>query len=265
MTNSFTKNIPKKKESSEKSVFLDKMFASNEKKSMLREGSSSFELSSGLEVKPFIVSRSFDEKNKKQKQREEKVSLKVHAQKRENSIFNLQDMQATREEGYIEGRREALDEIALSMERYVADSFSNLVVKLKALEDNYHREHRLLEKKVLSFSQMVVDVLFPKCVENSHGEYIMKIIDESIINFLSLPDLVISCHPQILDLLEEKVMRAAKQVNYSGNIKFQADYYIQSKGDAFVSWGNGGADISYEKYKADLDEKLKKYMTIEGD
>jgi len=155
--------------------------------------------------------------------------------------FTQAQLEAAREEGYIQGHSTALEEAGTSREHYVADAINLIAQNLAKIDENQRAANEALANDAMRMAYGVISKLLPEigrqyALENVEG-FIRQILPVAV----GEARLLIRAHEMIAAELEERLKDVFTRAGFQGHYSVVVDYEVQP-GDCRVEWDGGGAE-----------------------
>ena len=169
--------------------------------------------------------------------------------------FTKAQLDAAREEGYIEGHTAALDDAETSREHYVADAINLLGKGVDTLEEQQKLANEELARTSLRMLFAVFQKVLPATSQKLIPEEIETLVQTVIAQIYSEPRLVVRVHPMIAEDVERRVVPAVESSKFEGVINVISDSELQP-GDCRLEWDGGGAERSEARIWRDLEDVI---------
>ncbi|WP_242390485.1 FliH/SctL family protein [Pararhodospirillum photometricum] len=150
-------------------------------------------------------------------------------------------MEATREEGYIAGHAAALDEAGGANERMVVLALSEVGASLETLRTQHATSLDTLSRDVARLVYGVCRKMLPVSASDVIVAEIIALVTEALPQVLDEPRLVIRVHPDVADLVRERLEPLVAQYGYEGRVLVTADPRL-GRPDCRVEWAAGGIE-----------------------
>jgi flagellar assembly protein FliH len=150
-------------------------------------------------------------------------------------------LDAAREEGYVQGHTAALEEAETTREHYVADAINMISQGLDKLSEQQQAAYGQLSQDALRMVYAIVKKLLPPVVQRHASETIGEFVKEVLPLATAEPRLVVRAHEMIVSDLETRLQDVMAKSGFRGTFSVVADYELQP-GDCRIEWDGGGAD-----------------------
>ena len=155
--------------------------------------------------------------------------------------FTQAQLDAAREEGYIQGHSTALEEAGTSREHYVADAINLIAQNLAKLDENQRAANDALANDAMRMAYGVISKLLPEFSRQNALENVEGFIRQILPVAVGEPRLLIRAHEMIANELDERLKDVFARASFQGHYSVVVDYELQP-GDCRVEWDGGGAD-----------------------
>lgn len=150
-------------------------------------------------------------------------------------------LDAAREEGYVDGHTAALEEAETTREHYVADALSLISKGLDKLADQQRAAYGEMSQEAMRMVYAIVAKLLPPVAHHHASETIGEFVREVLPLATSEPRLVVRVHSMIVEDLEQRLHDIMSRSGFRGSFAVVPDYELQP-GDCRIDWDGGGAD-----------------------
>src|SRR5256885_463643 len=150
-------------------------------------------------------------------------------------------LDAAREEGYVEGHTAALEEAETTREHYVADAINLISKGLDKLAEQQQAAYGELAQEAMRMVYAIVTKLLPPVAHHHAAETIGEFVRQVLPLTTSEPRLVVRVHSMIVEDLEKRLQEVMTRSGFRGSFAVVADYELQP-GDCRIDWDGGGAD-----------------------
>jgi flagellar assembly protein FliH len=157
------------------------------------------------------------------------------------------ELDAAREEGYVQGHTAALEEAETTQEaettreHYVADAISMISSGLGKLAEQQQAAYGQLAEEAMRMVYAIVAKLLPPVAHHHASETIGEFVRQVLPLATSEPRLVVRAHSMIVEDLERRLQDVMSRSGFRGSFAVVADYELQP-GDCRIDWDGGGAD-----------------------
>ena len=155
--------------------------------------------------------------------------------------YSKAQLEAAREEGYIQGHSTALEEAGTSREHYVADAINLIAQNLGKLDENQRAANEALANDAMRMAYGVISKLLPEFARQHALENVEGFIRQILPVAVGEPRLLIRAHEMIAADLDQRLKEIFARAGFQGSYVVVVDYELQP-GDCRVEWDGGGAD-----------------------
>ena len=155
--------------------------------------------------------------------------------------FTQAQLDAAREEGYIQGHSAALEEAGTAREHYVADAINLIAQNLGKLDEIQRTANDALANDAMRMAYGVISKLLPEFARQHALENVEGFIRQILPVAVGEPRLLIRAHEMISTELDERLKEVFTRASFQGGYVVVVDYELQP-GDCRVEWDGGGAD-----------------------
>lgn len=185
---------------------------------------------------------------------EEILARQVSAQPKEPVAkieFTQAQLDAAREEGYIQGHGAALEEAATAREHYAADALNLIAQGLGALSAQQADANKEIANFAMRMVYGVARRLLPEHAQAHAVDSIETFIRKVLPLAINEPRLVVRSHPMIAEDLDARLKEVFGRSSFQGRFTVVTDYEVQP-GDCRLEWDGGGADRDETRIWAEI-------------
>ena len=167
---------------------------------------------------------------------------------------------AARAEGLQEGMAKGLEQgrgERLQLDEKLADSLQHLTIALASVQNMYQEAMQEFRQASYRLSGAVALKIAGKALQEKPDEAIMQMLDSLIPDLVEQPSLVIGVHSEMVDHLQEKIIRLSSERGFAGQLKIEASAEV-AQGDCTVVWEQGRAVLN----QAALQQKVKDLLGV---
>lgn len=150
-------------------------------------------------------------------------------------------IEAAREEGYVQGHTAALEEAETAREHYIADALNLIAQGVDKLGDQQRAAYDQLANDAMRMVFAIVRKLLPPVAHHHAAEAIGEFVREVLPLAASEPKLLVRAHNMITADLEVRLQPIANRAGFRGSLVVVPDYELQP-GDCRIEWDGGGAE-----------------------
>jgi flagellar assembly protein FliH len=174
-------------------------------------------------------------------------------------MFTTAQMEAAREEGYIGGHTSALDEASMATERMTALALGEVARRLDSLRDSHHIALDALSRDAARLVQFICRKVLPATAEENAIPEITALLADLLPSVLDEPRLVVRAHPDVTDMLRQRLDPVIDQSGYEGRVLITPDNRV-STADCRVDWGEGGMERDTGRQWAEIEALIDHHV-----
>lgn len=167
--------------------------------------------------------------------------------------FTQAQLDAAKEEGYIQGHGAALEEAATAREHYAADALNVIAQGLSALNAQQADANKKLAGLAMRMVYGMARRLLPEHAQAHAVESIEAFVRQVLPLAVGEPRLVVRSHPMIAEDLDARLKDVFARSGFQGTFTVVTDYEVQP-GDCRLEWEGGGADRDEARIWAEIRE-----------
>ena len=167
--------------------------------------------------------------------------------------FTQAQLDAAREEGYIQGHGAALEEAATAREHYAADALNLIAQNLAALSAQQGEANKETANFAMRMVYGIARRLLPEHAQAHAVDSIEHFVRQVLPLAIGEPRLLVRSHPMIAEDLEVRLKDVFGRSSFQGSFTVVTDYEVQP-GDCRLEWDGGGADRDEARIWADIRE-----------
>lgn len=167
--------------------------------------------------------------------------------------FTQAQLDAAKEEGYIQGHGAALEEAATAREHYAADALNVIAQGLAGLNTQQTESNKELAHLAMRMVYGFVRRLLPEHAQVHAVDSIEAFVRKILPLAVGEPRLIVRSHPMIAEELETRLKDVFVRSAFQGTFTVVTDYEVQP-GDCRVEWDGGGAERDEARIWADIRE-----------
>ncbi len=169
--------------------------------------------------------------------------------------FTQAQLDAAREEGYIQGHTAALEEASTAREHYIADAINLIAQGLAALEEKQQAANQALANDAMRMAYGVVRKVLPEIAHHHALDNIETFIRQVLPIAVGEPRLLVRAHAMIAPDLEARLKDVFTHASFQGSYAVITDYELQP-GDCRLEWDGGGAERNEGRIWQDIREAI---------
>ncbi|MGE4064718.1 MAG: FliH/SctL family protein [Rhodospirillaceae bacterium] len=167
--------------------------------------------------------------------------------------FTQAQLDAAKEEGYIQGHGAALEEAATAREHYAADALNLIAQGLAGLEEKQTEANKQLANLAMRMVYGIARRLLPAHAQAHAVDSIEAFVRQVLPLAAGEPRLVVRSHPMIAEDLDARLKDVFARASFQGTYTVVTDYEVQP-GDCRLEWDGGGADRDEARIWAEIRE-----------
>ena len=173
--------------------------------------------------------------------------------------FTKAEVEAARVTGFAEGRAEALDETARSIEIRAAGALEALASTIgEALKS---REHAVAvaQRRALETLRAVMRKAVPALCRTAPLLELETLVSECVREAFDEPRIVLRVADGVFDAMQQRLAAITGPAGFAGKVVLLADDSLDLA-DARVEWAEGGAERDTKRLLHDIDEALARAL-----
>ena len=211
----------------------------------------------------FMFDRSFDFNDTLN----EEIEVIEEAQEEPEIIvptFSEGDVEVARNEGFENGKVEALKEAAERTEKKIVDATQVISEQLDQLTSNQSLANKEIFRDAIEVSRAITAKLFPSINAEKGFQEIEKLIYIALGEILEEPRVKIQIHPALIEQLSERINQISENTHFEGRILIFANEEIE-QGDCKIEWSSGGAERNVKDIMLEIDDIINTNLAITGE
>lgn len=169
--------------------------------------------------------------------------------------YTQAQLDAAKEEGYIQGHGAALEEAATAREHYAADALNLIAQGLAGLNTQQAEANKVTENLAMRMIYALAQRLLPRHAQAHAVDSIETFVRSVLPLALGEPRLLVRSHPMIVEDLDASLKDVFARASFQGTFTVIADYEVQP-GDCRLEWDGGGAERSEARIWAEMREVI---------
>lgn len=169
--------------------------------------------------------------------------------------FTQAQLDAAKEEGYIQGHSAALEEAATAREHYAADALNLIAQGLTALNAQQVEANKEAALFAMRMVYGVTQRLLPRHAQAHAVDSIETFVRQVLPIAIGEPRLIVRSHPMIAEDLDVRLKDVFARASFQGSYTVVTDYEIQP-GDCRLEWDGGGAERDEGRIWAEIREVI---------
>ena len=169
--------------------------------------------------------------------------------------FSQEELDATRHQGWLEGRAAGEADAMERTERRLADTVERLAHDLQSLAGAQDAALGRIERQATELSVAIVRKLFPALVARSGTVEIAALVADAISLAQEQPKLVLHCAPGMIEALEPILAEAAARSGFEGRLSVRGDAAL-GETDCRIEWNDGGLDRNSSRLMTEIESAV---------
>ncbi len=161
-------------------------------------------------------------------------------------IYTEADLEAAKEDGYVQGHTAALEEAETAREHYTADALNLISTALGELTEHQDKANADLGQTAMRMVYAIIEKVVPQHAQDSAIESVEALVREVLPLVYEEPKLTVRTHTMIAEDVQKHLNEICKKSNFNGEMSVVPDYELQP-GDCRVEWSGGGADRNEDR------------------
>jgi flagellar assembly protein FliH len=195
----------------------------------------------------FLFDYSFDE------------SAKPDPEPCDETAARMEQLRAEIDAAYARGREDGLAEAASSDARRAADAAVRMTEQLAALEKSRAEIERSMTDAAIRLSIAVLRKLLPSLERQSALTEIEVVFADCLRRVLDEPRIVVRVADDLLDPMQQRVDRAAREAGFQGKVVLVAEDGLGAS-DCRIEWADGGAERKLERIWFEVEELVRRAL-----
>jgi flagellar assembly protein FliH len=155
--------------------------------------------------------------------------------------FSQEELDATRHQGWLEGRAAGEADAMERTERRLADTIERVAHDLNSLAGVQNKALGRIERQATELAVEIVRKLFPALTARSGTIEIEAVIADALSLAREQPKLALLCAPDMIEAIEPILTAAAARSGFEGRLSVRANPDL-SDTDCQIEWNEGGMD-----------------------
>ena len=155
--------------------------------------------------------------------------------------FSREELDATRHQGWLEGRASGEADAMERNERRLADTIERVAHDLAGLAGSQQTALAQIERQATGLAVEIVRKLFPAFVARSGTVEIQALIADALSLAQEQPKLALRCAPDMIEAIEPILTAAAGRSGFEGRLSVRGDPDL-TETDCRIEWNEGGMD-----------------------
>ena len=155
--------------------------------------------------------------------------------------YGQEELDATRHQGWLEGRAAGEADAMERTERRLADTIERVARELEGLAGSQRTALARIERQATELSVTIVRKLFPAFVARSGTVEITALVADALSLAQEQPKLALSCAPDMIEAIEPILTAAAARSGFEGRLSVRGNPDL-TETDCQIEWSEGGMD-----------------------
>ena len=165
--------------------------------------------------------------------------------------FTQAQLDAAREEGYINGHTAALEEAGTAREHYVADAVNLIAQGLEKLDEQQKVANLAMHDLAMRMVYGITQRLLPRFAHAHAVDSIEMFVKDALPIAVGEPRLLVRAHAMIAEDLDTRLKTVFERASFQGSYSVIVDYELQP-GDCRMEWDGGGAERNEARIWRDI-------------
>ena len=223
------------------------------------------------QAKPFTFETSFDPPTREEieaakqaeleRKRQEEERLRALETKEEAPSFSEEELAAAKQEGYDQGRQDAVREMEVHAEQILAVTQQSVASKLEQIFKIQEQAAHIAERNTVELANVIVRKLFPSLESEHTLPEVLATVRNALDQFREEPSVSIRAHPDYEDALTKATDEMASRGIFKGTVHIIGDPEV-SPGDCRIEWDGGGAERNMSRLFEEIDGIVKKTLDM---
>lgn len=174
--------------------------------------------------------------------------------------FSEEEMKAARDEAFVKGKEEGVNEAAAATEQSLLASLEKLNGKFTDLFQSQKEADSSILDSAISVATMINRKIFPALNERGALEEVEHLVVMAMEKILEEPSVSVYVHPELESPLSEHIDSLSAQANFRGEIRIISAEDIPL-GDCRVEWDSGGAQRDTDGLWQEIDEIVERNLS----
>lgn len=173
--------------------------------------------------------------------------------------FSEEDVEAARQEGYQQGHKDGMAEMAQGSENTLAQALKNIETTMTSAFQSHAAANAKMVSDGTHLAVALVNKLFPH-MKHRHGtDEVEHLVEEALQRITDEPKILIQVAPDIVDEVKEKVQSVTRTNGFEGRVIVRGEKTIEI-GDCNIQWGEGGAERNAARLWQIIDEVVVSHI-----
>jgi flagellar assembly protein FliH len=153
--------------------------------------------------------------------------------------FSEDEISEAKRTSYAKGKKEGLEEAENGHIRHIDDLVQKITENFSTLFAEEDSRVSLYERETIELFNCVFKKIYPTINEKFGLEEVKKIIEMTLENHRTTPEIIIEVPPEYVKDIQEQMDNAIKNIHSTGECSVKANNSL-SAGDCRLTWNSGG-------------------------
>lgn len=173
--------------------------------------------------------------------------------------FSEAELEAARQQGYDQGKRDGLAEAQASREKFVSGVLDTISRNFATLFEAEHERAHRHESEAVHLARAIFRKLFPR-LNDRHGlDEVNGVIARVLESHREQPGIIVEVHPDVVADVEIHLRAAVAGLHGAGGCTVTGNPAL-GPGDARLQWESGGASRSAGRLAAEIEKELDQVL-----
>ncbi|MQX37894.1 FliH/SctL family protein [Roseospira navarrensis] len=174
-------------------------------------------------------------------------------------MFTREQLDAAREEGYIKGHTQALEEAATADSHVTATALKTIVAAIDRMDAEEQARVTALQKTATRLALAVTRRVLPATGEAQAGDEIEHLIARILPDMLDQPRLVVRVNGALAEVVRSAVRGLQTTSGYEGRVVVRPDNAL-AREDCRLEWGEGGIERDTARLWEDIEAAVSRHL-----
>jgi len=173
--------------------------------------------------------------------------------------FSRADLDAAREDGFNQGRNEALAEAAFAADARIADALGAIQQGIDQLAADHRELSQATERAAVSLVREILRQAVPALCRREAFAELEALVARCLAEALTEPRLVLRVNDGVFDQMQERIAAVSQANGFAGKIVLLADDTLGLT-DGRIEWADGGAERDPNRLMGEIDAALTRML-----
>ncbi|WP_299440001.1 FliH/SctL family protein [uncultured Rhodospira sp.] len=175
------------------------------------------------------------------------------------NMYTEAQVEAAREEGYIRGHTEALEEAAKTDTHAHALAVKAIAEAINRMDEAQRAHNARLEQQAIRLALVITRRILPATGERTAAEEIEHLVSTIMPELADQPRLVVRVHGAIAETVREAVRDLQASSGYEGRIVVRPDNALD-RADCRLEWGDGGIERDTARSWSEIEAAVERQL-----